>query len=174
MNNGNSFTNNFREAFQALAPIPQSSQSKRSVIEIPTDGSVSASTRDANDPYLNADNDPLAVIQNPASGRYVMRSPQDFSDDIKAFLPEILMNAVAVDKTDGGDSLLIDVDGIINNLKRIRGTGYNRNYIPGGANGSGWTRLPYPAGSIARRRRLPYPAGSTPSFEELYRRNGGR
>lgn len=161
MDNGNNFTKNFREALGAA-------------LDRAIDKSVAVPTRNANDPNLNAQNDPLAVISNP-SGRVVMRAPQDFDDTVRSFLPELLSNAMAIDRTDAGDKLLVDVDGIINNLKRISGETYNKNYLPGGVNGGGWIRLPYPAGATSKPTTLPKPAGYEAFFERLSAsRNGGR
>lgn len=161
MNDENNFTKNFRDAIGAS-------------LDKAIANSVKVPARDANDPNLNVQNDPLAV-KNDTSKRFIMQSPQDFDDTVKSFLPEILLNAMAIDKTDDGNSLLIDVNGIINNLKRIGGEAYNKNYLPGGTDGGGWIKLPYPAGSAPNATTMPKPAGYESFFQRLSAlKNGGR
>lgn len=161
MNDENNFTKNFRDAIGAS-------------LDKAIANSAKVPARDANDPNLNAQNDPLA-IQNDTSKRLIMQYPQDFDDNVKSFLPEILSNSMAIDKTGNGDRLLIDVNSIVNNLKRIGGDTYNKDYVPGGNNGADWIGVPIPSNASINTVSMPKTANYKKFLERLYlTRNGGR
>lgn len=176
MENNDNFTKNYRDSMGIMSPepiapareYPRYSGSGRlqdnlkrimmQQIEMPDQ----IAENDGGDPYA-------------ISNMQVMDNIRSLGDSLRNSLLDIFGGAIGVgkrndpsDNSTTPDEIFIDIDGVINNLKRISGGNWDKNYIP---RQGGWIRLPYPSGAKSTEKKMPNYSGNDSTYNYL---NGGR
>lgn len=164
MENNNNFTKNYRDFMGIMSPDPIATSR-----EVPSRrGGERVNIRQIELPNNMVESDggdPYAI-----SNMQIMDNIQKLSDGLRNSLLDIFGGTIGIGKRNNSsknlvDDIYIDIGGVINNLKRISGKDWDKNYK---SRPDGWIKLPLSSSTKSEDKKMPNYSGGGSTYEEMF------